>query len=187
MSSIPLVPGSFCHLCLTGIDSDEKLQRSEWLLCLPGGRGPAVDVGLLCIQTEMQAVRGTSHPLAARGLLPGGPSLALGRCSPSCPASQASPLLGATALPARALFCCLFTFTLGWRWRGRESFGGSGVSRREELWSSPLCLPAGHMPRWGAAQGAGGARRCWRARAGPLSWMGGLSSQAPHPRRQLRG
>lgn len=62
MSNIPLVPGSFCHLCSTGIDLDEKLQRSEWLLCLPGGRGPAVDVGLLCIQTEMQEVSGTSHP-----------------------------------------------------------------------------------------------------------------------------
>ena len=68
MFNIPLVPGSFCHLCSSGIDSDEKLQHSEWLICLLGGRGLAVDVGLLCIQTEMQAVSDISHPLDVLGV-----------------------------------------------------------------------------------------------------------------------
>lgn len=95
-----------------------------------------------------------------------------------------------------------------------ESFGGSGVSRWKELWSSLLCLPVGHMPRLGADQEPAGARHMARGRV-QNSWARaqvgcspgsrgsealledvsrppeldgqGLSSQPPHPRRQLRG
>ena len=97
-------------------------------------------------------------PGRARGLLPGGPSPALGRCLPSGPASRASPSRRATALQAGPCSVALLLSLWGGGGEGGGVFWGSGVSRWKELWSSLLCLPVGHMPRWGADQEPAGAR-----------------------------
>lgn len=81
-------------------------------------------------------------PGRARGLLPGGPSLALGRCLPSCPASQASPSLRATALQAGPCSVALLLSLWGGGGEGGGVFWGLWCLQVEgavELPSLPAC------------------------------------------------
>lgn len=119
-----------------------------------------------------------------QALLPGGSSLALAPCAPSCPASQASPQLRATALPAGAPSCCCFSLQCGVEVvRMVGATGGSGVSGCKSPWSSLTCLPgecpgAGQQPR----EPAGAQRRgrtCRSRRAGQV--RAELTAAAPVP------
>lgn len=130
--------------------------------------------------------QGTSHPLARRSAS-WWPSLALGRCSPSLPGFSGLPFAWGHSSASQGLFCCPFTFTLGWRWRGRESSGGSGVSRRKELWSPPS-LPAcrAHAQVGCSPRELGGEVLLEGAGRSP-ELDGQAELRAPHPRRQLPG